>query len=110
MKCHICDTDNYKYSCDHYNKKENNSITINKINKMNRQDRTELNKVISLLEQCNETIERLKEQEQEKFDNLTENLQETERGQKLEENANNLNDIFSEIESQISNLYDLINE
>jgi hypothetical protein len=35
MNCHICDTDNNKYSCDHYNKKVNNSITIEIINIIN---------------------------------------------------------------------------
>lgn len=57
---------------------------------MNKQGRDALTKAAALLEQAREIVETIGEEEQEKFDNLSEGLQATERGQRMEEVASTL--------------------
>lgn len=73
---------------------------------MNTSDRKELDKAIALLEEAKIIIESIAEQEQEKFDNLTEGLQQSERGQRFEEVSSNLNDQASSIDDIISEIED----
>ena len=75
---------------------------------MNRKDRKELERAFSLVEQAREIIDTLGEAEQEKFDNLSEGLQEAERGQKLQENADSLMDLSGELESNTETIQNLI--
>lgn len=74
---------------------------------MNNKDRKELSTVLLILEEAKTKIESLIESEQSKFDNLSDGLQQTERGQKLEENVSVLEDAVSEIDNTIQNLSDL---
>lgn len=60
---------------------------------MNKQDRNELARAIDLIEQAKEIVSNIMYSEQEKFDNLSEGLQQTERGQKFEENVSNLESV-----------------
>lgn len=53
------------------------------------------------LEDIKSEIETLQEAEQEKFDNMSEGLQQSEKGQKIEEAANALSDIVSNVESAL---------
>jgi len=69
---------------------------------MNQEKRKELAKAISLMEEAKEIIESISEQEQECFDNLSENLQQSERGQRFEEIASQLSDVVSTIDEAIS--------
>lgn len=71
---------------------------------MNKNDRAELAKARELIEQAMEILETLKDQEQEKFDNLSEGLQASERGQKFEMDAARLADAHSSCESAISEI------
>ena len=71
---------------------------------MNKKNRKQLDEAIKLIYQANEIVERIKEDEQEKFDNLSEGLQQTEKGQKLECVGSNLEDAFSDLESAIENI------
>lgn len=55
--------------------------------------------LVSELEAMHEDANQLAEDEQEKFDNMTEGLQQGEKGQAIEQAANNLADLASAIES-----------
>jgi predicted ATPase len=77
---------------------------------MNKDDRKELQKAIDLIEEAKTIIEAISESEQEKFDNLSENLQATEKNQKLEENASSLNDEVSNLDDVIMNITELIEQ
>lgn len=57
---------------------------------MNKQGRAELDRASKLLDEARSIIETISEEEQEKFDNLTEGLQAAERGQRMEEVASTL--------------------
>jgi len=66
---------------------------------MNAQDRKTVSSLISQLEELQSKFENIKSEveelanaEQEKFDNMTENLQQTEKGQAIESAASTLND------------------
>lgn len=67
---------------------------------MNNDRRKQLQKIEQSLEEIEGQIQLLSEEEQDSFYNLPEGIQESERGQKIEENAGELEDIAGEI-SQI---------
>ena len=71
---------------------------------MNKQDRKELQRAIDLLNDAKEIIESIGTCEQDKYDNLSEGLQATERGQKFEENASALENSASSIDDIISEI------
>lgn len=75
---------------------------------MNAENRKDLQRAIDLLNEAKEIIESVGEGEQEKYDNLSEGLQQAERGQRMEEvastlsdQASSLDDIISEVESSM---------
>lgn len=68
---------------------------------MNRKDRIELNKALVLLGEAQEIIDTIKDGEQIKFDNLSEGLQQTEKGQKFEETVSILDDVWYNIDEAI---------
>lgn len=59
---------------------------------MNKEQREQLQKAIDI-------ISEIAEQEQEKYDNAPENLQDTERVEKFQEDADSLEEIRQELES-----------
>lgn len=69
---------------------------------MNKNDRAQLAQAVELLEKAKEIISSIKDKEQNSYDNLSEGLQASERGQKFEENASNLDEIESNITDGIS--------
>jgi len=71
---------------------------------MNKENRKELEKAISLIEDAKQIIESIKDDEQDKFDNLPEGLQQSERGEKFEENVSVLDDALSQLEEAIDNI------
>ena len=71
---------------------------------MNKENRKELEKAIALIEDAKEIVERIKDEEQEKFDHLPEGLQQTERGQKFEETVSTLDDVFSQLEEAVDGI------
>lgn len=71
---------------------------------MNADGRKELDKIIGELEDIKSRVETLQEAEQEKFDNLSEGLQQAESGQKLETAASALSDVISDLENAIGNI------
>lgn len=73
---------------------------------MNAARRKKIAKVIDLLEDAKILLEEIQEEEQNAFDNMPENLQESERGTQMEENiynleegASNIADVIDSIES-----------
>lgn len=75
---------------------------------MNKQNRKSLQSAIYLLSKAKEIIEEVSVGEQEKFDNLSEGLQETGRGLELEENASLLEGVVEEVESIINEIDQII--
>jgi hypothetical protein len=71
---------------------------------MNAKRRKELEKVTELIEQAKCTLELMKEEEQEAFDNLPESFQSGEKGERMEEVINYLDDAFGELEAAIDNI------
>jgi hypothetical protein len=57
---------------------------------MNKQGREQLTRACALLDEARSIVESVGEEEQEKFDNLSEGLQAAERGQRIEEVASTL--------------------
>jgi hypothetical protein len=70
-------------------------------NRMNTKQCTLLDKFISSLEEIRSQVEEMQGEEQDKFDNLSESLQQTERGQAIET-------AVSELESAADNLQAVI--
>lgn len=58
------------------------------------------------LETLKETLESIRDDEQEKFDNMPEGLQVSERGQTLENNVSELDSVITDIETAISSVRD----
>ena len=75
---------------------------------MNRTDRKQLQEAISLLEKAQEIIDSIKDGEQDKFDNLSEGLQQTEKGQRFEEAVSILEDTWSNLNEAIDNINQVI--
>ena len=73
---------------------------------MNKADRAELQKAHDMIEEAKSIIETIGEQEQEKFDNLTEGLQASERGQKFEETASSLADAAGALDDVLGAIND----
>lgn len=75
---------------------------------MNKNDRKELQKAMSLLEEARSILDCIADQEQEKYDNLTDGLQQTDRGQQYEANAEDLNEFVDCIDNVIGDLTNII--
>lgn len=71
---------------------------------MNKTDRAELQKALDMIIQATEIVRSVGEQEQEKFDNLTEGLQASERGQRFEEIASQLSNATDTLETVHSDI------
>ena len=69
---------------------------------MNKLQRKVLDEIVEKLESIRNDLEGLNSEEQDKFDNLPENLQESDRGLTFETNADILNCVVGEIESVIN--------
>lgn len=75
---------------------------------MNKQRRKWLQDIIDALENQKQEIESLTMEEQEAFDNMPESLQDSERGQTMSDNIDNLESANSDLEDVINNLQDII--
>lgn len=75
---------------------------------MNAQRRKEIQKAIALIENAKEILEYVAEEEGNAFDNLPESIQYSERGERMEEIKDNIEDVCSELEDQIENLQDTL--
>lgn len=73
---------------------------------MNNTKRKELSKAIDLLNQARDIVDTIMNDEQEGFYNMTEGLQQTERGQAMEEAAENLGCAIDSIDEAVSFIED----
>lgn len=64
---------------------------------MNKKDKMDLALALCSMEEAKAIIENLKNAEQEKFENLSEGLQQSERGQAFETTAQTLEEIFDHL-------------
>jgi hypothetical protein len=71
---------------------------------MNQSQRKTLSGLVAQLDTIKDAINDMATEEQDKYDNLSEGLQQSDNGQKFEVNASTLNDAVSELESVINNL------
>ena len=71
---------------------------------MNKSDRAELQKAINMIDEARGIVESIGESEQEKYDNLTEGLQASERGQKFEESASSLSEVCDSLQEAIGTI------
>lgn len=68
---------------------------------MNKKNKSELDDIRSELKCIIDRLETLSIEERESFDSLNEKSQVTERGQRLEQNADDLDDIIVGLQSQL---------
>ena len=71
---------------------------------MNNTRRKSIKKIYDLLEEAMQEIEALQEEEQDALDNLPESLQEGERGQAMQEAADNLESAASSVQEALDYL------
>jgi uncharacterized coiled-coil protein SlyX len=76
---------------------------------MNKARRKELECIMAVLEGQVSELGLIMDEEQMCFDNLTEGLQATERGQTMEENVNDLDTIITDLQNVIDSIQDIIN-
>lgn len=73
-------------------------------------NRTERDNIVEICQEIRNCLDRLREigdAEQEKFDNLPENLQSSDKGEQFETNASTISDCCDSIEDELSNIEDL---
>lgn len=75
---------------------------------MNAQRRKEIAKAIALIEDAIAILDSVAEEEREAYDNLPESLQYSERGERMEECAEAIEYVSSELSEQIDSLNDAI--
>jgi DNA repair ATPase RecN len=71
---------------------------------MNKENRKKLEKAISLIDNAKEIVERIKDEEQDKFDNLSEGLQQSDKGEKFEDNVSTLDEVLSQLDEAIDGI------
>ena len=76
---------------------------------MNKARRKQLEEALGKAEELKETLDSLRDEEQEAYDNLPESIQYGERGDKMQENIDNLNYAVSNLQDCIDNLDEVIN-
>ncbi len=74
---------------------------------MNKQDRKELSEALAKAEEALDTIREISEREQEKYDNLPEGLQASDRGDSIQEAIGALEDAADEMEGAIESAKEL---
>lgn len=71
---------------------------------MNKQQRKELSEMLKVIEDCQYKLEVMAEEEQAKYDNMPEGLQESEQGQAIYEAADTLEDAASNLMNWVDEL------
>ena len=77
---------------------------------MNKQRRKRLEDVVSRLEECMSDLEFIKEEEQEAYDNLPESIQYSERGELMQEIADDIDYAISDLDQVIDSVNEIINK
>jgi hypothetical protein len=73
---------------------------------MNKQRRNDINKAIDLLEKASAILDQVRDEEQEAFDNMPENLQESDKGQAMQQSLDDLDAAIECIGDAISSAND----
>ena len=71
---------------------------------MNKQDRAELARAYAMIDKAKSIIEAVADGELEKFENLSEGLQASERGQRMEEVASELQNVCDTIDDVLATI------
>ena len=74
---------------------------------MNAKDRKKVGEWIDTLIDMKSEIEEMQEAEQDKYDNMPEGLQDSEKGEALEEAANTLEEAANSVDSAIESLQEI---
>lgn len=77
---------------------------------MNKTRRNRLDNILASLEKVRDDLEEVRDDEQCAFDNLPDNIKNSERGDTMEENVNTLYDLYDSIDSLISDMNDFLEE
>lgn len=77
---------------------------------MNKPTRKRIAAIMERLEKCKEELEEIRDDEEAKFDNLTENLQQTKNGTDLDTARERLDESISSIEESLEPLQLIISE
>ena len=75
---------------------------------MNKTRRKKLESILSDLETVRDEIENVKDDEQEAFDNLPESIQYSEKGEQMEMNVSDLEELYESIDTAIYDLNELL--
>ena len=77
---------------------------------MNKARRKELESIVSIIESAAESLEYTISDEEDAYDRLPESLQESQRGDEMEENISDLNDALSSLEEAVEIINDVISK
>ena len=75
---------------------------------MNNERRKDLEMAILLLEQAKASIEMVQDQEQDSYDNLPEGIQCSEKGETMENNVSEMEEVMDSIDTEIETLQKII--
>lgn len=75
---------------------------------MNKIRKNRLEKILNEIENLRDEIGEIKDDEQEAFDNLPESIQCSERGEQMEMNVNDLDDIYDSLDTVTCDLSDFL--
>ena len=75
---------------------------------MNNTRRAQIRKALEMIEAARDILEEMADEEQECFDNMPEGLQESERGETLENNAYELTDAYETLENVMDAVTEVI--
>ena len=74
---------------------------------MNKARRKWLEKVSEMIADAKEQLEQIRDEEQEAYDNMPESIQDSERGEQMYENIDNLETMASDLEDILESFYDI---
>ena len=74
---------------------------------MNKARRKWLQDVSAMIERAKEELEQIRDEEQEAYDNLPEGIQDSERGETMYENIDNLDTMAGDLEDILESFYDI---
>jgi len=76
---------------------------------MNKERRARITALVAKLQEAHEELELIRDEEQEAFDNLHENFQAGETGEKMQESINTMDEAVSNLDDAITTLENMEN-
>ena len=74
---------------------------------MNKARRKELASIVELIEEARERLEAVKDAEQEAFDNMPESLQDSERGETMQEYIDTMEELLDALDDGVDELQEI---